>query len=247
MENSIKSVKKALLALDFIIEKSEDREGVGLGEIAAHLKINNSTARNILKTMEECGYLGRGPGRIYCPGAKCIDMSRNIFLKRLVTIAGDMILEIARETGESFVLASIKKAKRVVLFRASGDQVIRVDTERAESEDIYKLVTMRIFIAYMSRNELEFFISKNGFPNEKWNMIDNRVKLEAELELLRMQGYADDQTKHYHAFAVPIFGENEKIIASLGAYIPSFRATTEQSKKILELMINCSRKISKSL
>ena len=58
-KSSVKSVENAFTALEFIVEMTLEREGATLGEIAEKLGMRKTTARNLLQTMELCGYVTR--------------------------------------------------------------------------------------------------------------------------------------------------------------------------------------------
>ena len=167
---SVKSVKKALDALDFVIIESISKEGVSLGEIASHLGIQNTTAHNILKTMEICGYISRAQGRLYSLGAKCCQITRaGSVLKRLMNVAMPLMSELAEKTGESFVLTTLLNGERHVLFRAKGGGAISVESEKADNTNLYSMVTTRVMLAFAADAEVGYFIQKNSMPDKEWN------------------------------------------------------------------------------
>ena len=56
---AVKSVENAFTALEFIAEMTLEKEGATLAEIAERLGMQKTTARNLLQTMELCGYVSR--------------------------------------------------------------------------------------------------------------------------------------------------------------------------------------------
>ena len=58
-KSAVKSVENAFTALEFIVEMTLEKEGAMLGEIAEKLGMRKTTARNLLQTMEHCGYVTR--------------------------------------------------------------------------------------------------------------------------------------------------------------------------------------------
>ena len=56
---SIRSVMNAFSALEYIVERTLENEGASLNEIAEHLDMQKTTARNLMQTMELCGYVDR--------------------------------------------------------------------------------------------------------------------------------------------------------------------------------------------
>ena len=169
-KGSVKSVLKALGALDFVLEQSMTRPGVGLSEIAAALAIRPTTARNILKTMEQAGYIGRAGDRLYVPGPKCHGMSRGARVSaRLMKVMPPVLERLAADLGESFVVTTLFNGMRKVLLRQQGSSPIVVETRNAEQDAMaYRLVTTRIMLAFTSENELDLFIGQNGLPGREW-------------------------------------------------------------------------------
>ena len=246
-EASVKSVKKALDALDFILYKTLSEKGASLGDISGHLKIRNTTARNILQTMELCGYVGRSEGRLYCPGLKLKWALRNSKLNKVSAAASPIIASVAETTGESFVLATIINGRRHVLLRANGSNLVTADTSRTEQVNPYSAVTTRVMLAGLSSAELDNFIQTNGFPGSNWNFIDKREKLVSALEMIRGQGFAEDTPNGLRSFAVPITDCDGLTIAALGTYVPIFRADDDCRNRMLRVLKEAVSKIESSL
>ena len=97
-EVQVRSVKKALDALDYIAKVCLEEDGATLSAIAAELDEKLPTLRNILKTMESCGYLSRS-GKLYRPGAKHSDLARSGIIKRLVEATSPLLQSAAENTG----------------------------------------------------------------------------------------------------------------------------------------------------
>lgn len=246
-EASVKSVKKALDALDFILDRSLADRGASLGDISGHLKIRNTTARNILQTMELCGYVGRSEGRLYCPGLKLKWALRNSKLRKLSTVASPILASVAESTGESFVLATIMNGRRHVLLSANGSNPVTADTSRTEQVNPYSAVTTRVMLAGLTSAELDNFTAVNGFPGRNWNFMDSRAKIDSALEMIRRQGFAEDTPNDLRSFAVSITDCDGLTVAALGTYVPSFRADDDCRNRMLRVLKEAASKIESSL
>ncbi len=235
----VKSVLKALAALDFVLEKSMVSRGAGLGEIAAGLDLQPTNTRNILKTMEQAGYIGRTPDRLYIPGPKCEAMNRTLLVgKQLISEIMPVLDALMAEFGESFVVTTLFGGRRKVLMSRKGTSPIVVETQNAERDCmIYQLVTTRIMLAFAPVHEKEAFLAANDLPSASdWAEADTPAKLEHCLANLREAGYAE----HYpgkgaiYAAAFPIIDSEGKSAGALGIYLPAFRMTPDLHKQILE-------------
>ncbi len=242
---AVKSIKKALDALDFVIIESISRKGVSLGEIASRLGIQNTTAHNILKTMEICGYISRAEGRLYSPGAKCHELSRaGSTLKKLSDLSKPLIAELAAETGESFVVTTLLNGERHVLLRVKGGGTISVESEKADLPGIYNMVTTRVMLAFAPESELDFFIQKNGMPGDTWNGIKDVGGLKTEFSKIRRIGFAEGKTSELASLAVPILDADTFLLGAIGVYVPSFRFNREKRDRLRDLIKKVSQKIS---
>lgn len=234
----VKSVLKALAALDFVLEKSMVSRGAGLSEIAAGLDLQPTNTRNILKTMEQAGYIGRTADRLYIPGPKCEAMNRTLLVgKQLIAEIMPVLDSLIAEFGESFVVTTLFGGRRKVLMWRKGTSPIVVETQNAERNCmIYQLVTTRIMLAFAPAHEKEAFLAFNGLPGPDWAEADSPAKLEHCLANLREAGYAE----HYpgkgdiYAAAFPIFDNDGKSAGALGIYLPAFRMNADLHRHIHE-------------
>ncbi len=227
----VKSVLKALAALEFVVEESMTRPGVGLSEIARALEIQPTTARNILKTMEQAGYIARTGDRLYTGGGKCRGMSRAALVSgRLLQVIKPELAHLAHDSGESLVVTTLVNGRRKVLLRQQGGASIVVDTRNAEQEQRgYALVTTRIMLAFAAASEVDLFVARNGLPAGEWGRIHTREELNAALGELRRAGYAEANVpaESFYAAAFPLLDAAGMMVGALGVYLPLFRGSPE--------------------
>jgi DNA-binding IclR family transcriptional regulator len=237
----VKSVKKALDALNYIANAKNDGGGATLSEISEFLEEKLSTVRNILKTMETCGYVAR-QGKLYVTGARIYDLFRSEKRRELMEAAAPFMNEAARKTGEPFILTTVSNGKREVLFRVEGTSEIGINLGVTESKNVYSLVTARIILAFSSESEKERFYAENGVPGNEWSEAMGN-KLEACLKELKKVGYAVERNKSFHAYAVPIVSANGTTLGSIGTYTPLFRVNKKTEKELLSTLFDIAAKI----
>jgi DNA-binding IclR family transcriptional regulator len=243
----VRSVKKALDALDFIVESGAESEGATLTEIAGCLGERLTTARNILRTMETCGYLTRA-GKLYAAGPKCGDLLRAGALSPLFkNLASAAAREAALQTGESFVLTSLSRGKRIVLGRFYGDSELCVNLGADETKAPYELVTTHALLAFASAAERALFIRVNGPPGDEARKTYGFSDYSAWLDEQRKRGFAEMRSQSVLAYAAPIMSGSNIVLGALGAHAPAFRMDEAGSKKLLEALLAAAEKIKAAL
>jgi len=249
MENPpVKVIKKALDALEYVVEESLVQPGVTLSDIAEHIGEQATTVHNILKTMEQCGYISRPAGRLYSPGPKCFGLVRVSLSRDLISKAGGALNTLAQTTGESVVLATLAGGWRRVLLRVEGGELIRVNTQAAEDGVFWSLVTSRVLAAFIPADELELVVKENGLPGSAWPESKTQTELGEALELIRTKGLAEEQANpEYYALAIPLLQRGGVLLGSIGLYMPVFRYNEKRRTELITAIKRAATEIINQL
>ena len=236
---AVKSVLKALAALEYVTDRAMTSPGAGLTEVAAALGEKATTTRNILKTMEEAGYIARADGKLYKPGARLASLGRGARAAsgRLLETLRPSLERLAKTFDESMTLAALFNGSRHVLLRRQGAGPIVIDTSNAEERSaVYELVTVRVLLAFAPASEVDLFVSLNGFPGAIWDGIETRAQLDAALAKIRRAGYAECWThnRDVYSIAFPAPSHEHDFVASLGIYMPATRRSPALRKRLIE-------------
>ena len=225
---TVQSVLKCLSALDYLIEQSFDRPGAGLTEMAAALDLRPTNLRNLLKTMEQAGYVSRPDGRLYAPGPHCRGMIRAVASRTLRELLEPEIVRLAGETGESAVLTTMVNGRRRVLCRCQGSSEVVVALPASdEPDDAWSLVTTRVMLAYLPEEELLLHVARHGFPGARWDDIADWGALHAALDRIRAAEAAEDFPRDTYAVAYPLLDAEGRLLGALGIHLPRYRAGAE--------------------
>ena len=241
----VRSVKKALDALDVIVEGAVSGGSVGLSDIAAVLDEKMPTLRNILKTMEHCEYVARD-GRRYVPGAKCSDIYRSAQSRKLLATLDPQLRALAAKIGESLVLCTFIHGQRVLLGRYPGSNPVSVNIGVAEYKTEYSLVTTRIMLAQATPTELDLFRQRHGEPGQEWPDAC-RGHLDSALANLRSAGFAVEKNSSFCAFAVALQDANGALLGAAGAYAPTFRMTAQSEEQLVAALKQLAATTHKTL
>ncbi len=235
----IQSIERALTALDYLVLRSLSGEGAPLQDISECMGVASSTAHNILKTMVQCGYVGRDEAGQYVLGPRCRDISRGSRLSGgLLAAATGAVHALAERTGESVVLATLAHGRRHPVLRAEGQSVIRVGANVEVGASFFSLVTGRVLASWASAEELAEILEIQGYPGVSWDGIHDDATLAAALHATREAGHAaqDERDRGLASLAVPVLEPGGQLVAALGVHLPAMRAEAEHLRGILEEM-----------
>ncbi len=247
---TVKSVIKALALLELLMDRTLENKSLALGDAARSLGIPSATARSLLRTLEECGYVRRSGHGQYEEGERCYRVFHvGGILRKLREIATPVIEQASRELGESLLLTSVINGKRVELLRlqASDDRLVNPQWH-AEAE-FYTMRTTRVMLAWFAPEQLAFFVERNGLPTlQEWPECENSPEgMRRELRNIRRLGGICDQQGGYAAIAVPILSPGKEAIASIGCYAPLERTDKARAAGLFKLLQDCAAAIGEQL
>ena len=242
----IQVIHRALDILEFI---SRDRtKEFGLGEIADSLELNHGTCANIIKTLVNRGYLEQsGKKQGYKLGSGAYYLTGNFSNKKeLLQVSGEPMKELQEKLNECCILAILKENMRYTLHKESSTQELQVITNN-EEKNVYLTATGRMILACMDRQEQELFIQKYGLPNEMWEGVRERGDLMKELDKIKEKQLAVHYDgAHVVGVGAPVY-KNDKIIASLGIYLPEVRFNYKLQELVFSEICSTARLISEKI
>ncbi len=242
----IQVIHRAFDIIEFIA-KDRNKE-FGLGEIADSLGLNHGTCANIIKTLVIREYLEQsGKKRGYKLGYKSYSLTGNYSNKKeLLKVSVEPMKTLRNKLNESCILSILKDNMRVTLHKELCTHELQVVTT-GEEKNIYLTATGRLILAFMSLERQERFIQKYGLPNELWAEVKNESDLIAELEKIKEKQFAIHfDGVHIVGVGVPIY-KNDKVIASLGIYLPEVRFTYKVQEQIFSEISKTAKQISSTL
>jgi DNA-binding IclR family transcriptional regulator len=236
-------------AFDIIEYVAQDAEKPKLlGEIAADLNLKPGTCANIVKTLLNRGYLEKLESQKgYLLGKQFFSLSGNTGYKKDLIEAADAEMEsITGKLNESSLLAVLKGDNRIVIHRKESSQLVQAHTP--DEKKAYDSSTGRLLIAMLADEELDKFINRFGLPPASiWHDANSKKKFYQQVQQIRKYGYAlIEDSVQIVGLAAAIY-KNNKVVASLSIYIPSFRFNNQVKTKMIRLGVAAAKKISANL
>jgi DNA-binding IclR family transcriptional regulator len=242
----IQVIHRAFDVLEFV--SREPNKEFGLGEISESLGLNKGTCANIMKTLVNRGYLYQsGKKRGYKLGARAYFLGDNFFMKEeLLQVSVETMTELQGILNECCILAVIKDNMRYTLHKVSSTQELQVISNN-EEKHVYHTATGRMILAGMDARDQELFIQRYGLPGAMWKDVADEHDLIKELNKIKEEKLAiHNDGAHVIGIGAPVF-KNNKIIASLGIYLPDVRFVSPLKEMILLEIRNAASLISKKI
>jgi len=239
-------LEKVTKILEIVARKGQ----CSLSEVVDALKIQPSTAYNLLQNLVELQYLEKkNDSKKYGLGQKFIEIFAPFSKRKIIVSAAEGILtELAKEIQESVVLAIFHNNNRYVIGTAKYNQnLLDINFDLFEKVSCYETATGRVLLSYLPVHQLKKYVDEHGYPETKWNRISSLNSLIRETEKIRKTGLEIIKEKEVAAIAVPVFGPDKIVWAALGVYLPMTRFTSTKKDRIIRAMKNAAEKISQNL
>lgn len=219
-----------------------------LGEIAGVLDLNAGTCANIIKTLVDRQYIEKiDKQKGYCLGSMAYKLTGNEGYKKTLITAAKVELELlTKKINENSLLAQLNGSIRVAILRAHGTNDVQAVTPA--EKPAYETTSGRMLIAMLPDEQRKKYVKKHGLPKaEVWEEASNLKSFEKQIKRIRTQQYAIQITNgRIVGLAVPIYN-GEKVIASLGVYMPEFRFKHANKDQIIALMKEHANRISRKI
>jgi len=216
-------------------ELSLDGE-VSLESLAKLTGLNKGTLCNILRSLIELGYVARTRSSHYELTARFSELAAGTeFPESAMGSFRQTVDSLAETTGESGVLAVLRRDRVAVVAQAQHAQVLMLNTfEIYAALSLYHSVSGRILVSYLDREARAGLCARTGFPGDQWDESRTSEELEKACSRIRRAGISvmKNPEQGIIAFAVPVF-RNDGVM-SLGLTMPISRCQPAARKKIVE-------------
>ncbi|HBE01982.1 MAG TPA: hypothetical protein DC049_05835 [Spirochaetia bacterium] len=232
-----------------IIALLQSNRECSLTDTAKHIGVSLQAASNILRTLVHLKWVNVNNSR-YSLGEGLLSIAVTEGRWQLLKfICEPAAAALSRETGELVVVACLIDGKRYPIVTSVFNRTIMLNTDDSLYTSPFLTVTGAILFAFANRQEQEYIYNMHGIPKDAWPQIKNKSILMACLTRIKKQGFCIRKSagKEKMSLAVPIFGTDEKVWASLGILLPAFRYTPGLGKKLLKAMQKHAEEIRKQL
>ncbi len=223
------SVNKTFAILEyFTIQKSE----WGVTELAKAIGSNKSTVYRFLSDMEVLGILYKNPEtEKYSLGLKIFELGNRVQLKSaFVDKTHPALIEVASSIQETVHIAVLKNHQVFYVDKVESPKGLKISSHIGSFNPAYATALGKVLIAFLPEDQrfrTIHAIMKESKPLAftKNTIVEQKTLLKA-LEKINEEGFAIDREEFEVGLicvAIPIFNQNNEVVASLSASGPANR------------------------
>ncbi len=234
MNDIINSVDRALDVIIYLYDKKQE---MSVSDIARDLGTHKSTIFRTLKTLENKGFIEQNPdNEKYWLGPKfytigLVMKERFSFTEFIKPHANELMNEFHEVINVSILEKNMTgQLKSVIIYKLLNEnKILSVNPGVGSATDFHCSSVGKCLLAF---SEQELIQEAKHFPLKKYtsNTVTNWDDMEAQLSLIRQNGYAmdeDEQEVGLTCIGAPIFDKSGKIIAAISMSGPTNRIKNE--------------------
>jgi len=223
-------------------------DGLSLAELSTKTEMPKPTVYRILATLESRGYLERTDKANYRISRKMFEAPRETTaLQRLLQAARPAMEQLAKVSNETLNLGVLDGGEVLVVETVESQQAVRMSSKIGNRRYAHSTALGKVLISDLSQRELLRLVRAKGMPRFTPATIVTEEALIVELERVRTQGWAMDNTENEpdgRCVAAPVFDGQKKVIAALSISGPLPRMTTARAKGLVKDLAATCREIS---
>jgi len=187
----VHSVARALQVLELLAGENGE---ISLTEISKKVQWPKSTTHGILTTLRDYRLVEQSAqtGK-YRLGVRLFEYGQKVARNwDIRSVALPVLQEVNHTFGEMVQLATEDNGEVLYIEKIDSTRIIRIVSETGARLPMHCSGLGKVLLAYKSPAEVKYILAKSGMPRMSRNTITDAVKMNAELEKIRRQGYATD-------------------------------------------------------
>jgi DNA-binding IclR family transcriptional regulator len=220
--------------------------GLTLKPICDVTGVHKSTAHRFLKHLEHDGYLIRTDTGAYLIGPKFSQLSvRANHRATLQAVARPILWELWKSTRETVNLATLDQGMVLYIEVIESPHEFRLASRVGSRRSLHATALGKALAAFLPEEQREKVLSAIQFQPVTANTIMNLVQFREELDIVRKQGYAvEETTLGARCVGAPILGAGQEVIAAVSVSGPITRISPNQVPLLAGAVMSAARAIS---
>ncbi|MFJ8960719.1 IclR family transcriptional regulator [Lentzea sp. NPDC102401] len=195
-----------------------------LDELSGVIGVHKSTTLRLLRTLESHRFVQRDGVHHYRLGTALFDLANLALEERDVRRASEAALrDLNSRLGHTVHLASYEDGEVIYIDKYESRHQMRMYSRIGRRAPLHCTAVAKILLADLPAPALQKVLAGMEFPRLTANTIIGPAAYLAELERVRANGYAVDNSEHedfIHCIAAPIRGARGEVLAAVSMSVP---------------------------
>jgi IclR family transcriptional regulator, acetate operon repressor len=248
--NRSASLRRALALLAEIGAPGTAVHGVALGELAARVGVDKSTASRLLGPLREWALVETDELGRYRLGVGVLRLGQS-YLERLDVraVALPVLRDLTANTGETSHLVLYQHPDVVYVEKVEADSAVRMRSRVGRVEPAAYTGVGRAYLAYAPGEVVDDVLAR-GLTKRTPSTITSVRQWRAELAATRERGYAIDDCENeadVRCVGAPVFDHLGQPVAALSLAGPAWRLTRERAESLGPVVAAAADAVSAAL
>ena len=242
----METVSRALKLLKLISEQP-----IRVHEVAEKLGVHKSTASRLISTLHKENFIRQNSNQRYELGFAVFEMahlmSNSLDLR---SAAAPYLKNLNSISNETIHLAILDSGEVVYLDKKDSTRAVRMFSQIGKRAQPYCTGVGKALLAFLDEDELHIVLDGITFKQYTEHTLVSREALQRELGEIRKTGIAWDRGEHepdIYCIAAPIFGFNQKVIASISISVMIKYTTIDELSKFLVTLSEAAAALSRDM
>lgn len=247
-KQSLQSLERGLAVIQVF---SATDPALTLSDVARMTGITRATARRILLTLEELGYV-RSDGRLFSLTPRVLSLGWAYLSSLNIWEAAQPLMEeLAEQTGESCSIGTLDLPDVVYVAEVQSRRLVNVVVGPGMRLPVHATCTGRVLLAGLPEPELDAFLEGATLERFTSHTITDAGRLGKAVATVRTQGWTlSDQELEVglRSVAAPITGRDGRTVAAMNVFGAASRVSAGELKdRVLPVLLDTAEQISMSL
>lgn len=230
----IQSLERGLAVINTF---SRDRQTQTLSEVASHAGLTRATARRILLTLGELGYV-RQNGRGFALTPRVLDLGYSFLSSfRVVELAQQPMELLVDQVKESSSMSILDDTEIVYVARVPTTRIMTIALALGSRLPVYPTSMGRVLLAGLTDEGVDDYLGRVELRQLTPHTITNPTELRERLAAVRSEGFAlvdQELEEGVRSIAAPITNSRGEVIAAMNISCHAARVTVSHMKSELK-------------
>jgi IclR family KDG regulon transcriptional repressor len=248
--DEVQAVARTLRILEVLAAEAE----LGLTDLADRVGMHKSTLYRFMSTLCDLGYAHRDPGtERFSLKLKIFEIGASVYARLdLVKLAAPCLERLSSATQETVHLAILDDGQLVYLSKIESTRALRVSMQSrvGMTAPAYCTGVGKALLAWTDTEFLDGYLKRCHFVPYTEKTIPDRLRLAAELQIIRNRGWAVDDEEHEYGVrcvAAPVRENGGAVVAALSISGPTIRMGPDRLESVRSLVCEAADEISAAL